>query len=74
MRLELGARQGSFAVAPRTLHLVFHGSAPPRAVLLDARALPERITQPGFVAREGRVDVFLGDDGRAHAVELDPAP
>jgi len=74
MRLELGARQGSFAVPPRTLHLVFHGSPPPRAVLLDARALPERSTPPGFLAREGRVDVFLGDDGRAHAVELDPAP
>jgi alpha-glucosidase len=74
MRLELGARQGSFEVTARTLRVVFHGSPPPRAVLLDARPLAERVTAPGYVARDGRVHVFLEDDGRAHALELEPAP
>jgi len=74
MRLEIGARQGGFVVAARRLRVTFHGSPPPRAVLLDARPLTERVTAPGFIARDGRIHVFLEDDGRAHALELDPAP
>ncbi len=74
LRLELGVRQGSFAVPPRTLRIVFHGALPPRAVLLDARPIPERGEAPGFAVREGRIHVLLEDDGRAHALELDPAP
>jgi alpha-glucosidase len=74
MRLELGARQGAFPVPERTVRAVFHGSPPPRSLLFDARAIRERITAPGFVARDGRVHVFFTDDGRAHAIELEPAP
>jgi alpha-glucosidase len=74
LRLEIGARHGSFTVAIRRIRVTFHGSPPPRAVLLDARPLRERVSAPGFVARDGRVHVFLEDDGRAHALELDPAP
>jgi alpha-glucosidase len=74
LRLELGARHGAYPVGPRTLRLLLHGSQPPRSVLLDARAIPQRITAPGHAARDGRVHVFLEDDGRAHAVEIEPAP
>ncbi len=74
MRLELGARQGAFAIAPRPLRIVFHGATAPRSVRLDARPIAERDTPPGFSARDGNVHVFLEDDGRAHAIEVDPAP
>lgn len=74
LRLELGARVGSFPVPARTLRVVVRGSPPPRAVLLDARPIPERETPPGFATRDGSVHILVEDDGRAHAIEVDPAP
>lgn len=74
MRLELGARQGAFAIALRPLRIVFHGAVAPRAVRLDARPISERGAAPGYWVRDGAVHVLVEDDGRAHAIEVDPAP
>jgi alpha-glucosidase len=74
LRLELGAREGPFPVAPRTVRICVHACPPPRAVWLDASRLPPGRGVPGFVAEEGRVQLRLPDDGRAHAIELEPAP
>jgi alpha-glucosidase len=73
LRLELGAREGPFAVAPRVARVCIHGCGPPRAAWLDASRLP-RGGVPGFVAEEGRVHVRFPDDGRAHVLEIEPAP
>jgi hypothetical protein len=74
LRLELGAREGALPLAPRPARVVVRGAAPPRSVLLDARPLEEGSATPGYVAAEGRVSVVFQDDGRARALELEPAP
>jgi len=74
LRIEVGARSGDHPVPPRTLRVAVRGAPTPRGVWLDARAIPERLEPPGWVARDGDVHVFVEDDGRAHAIELEPAP
>ncbi len=74
LRLELGAREGAFPVAPRPVRVVVHGAGTPRSVLLDARPLEEASATPGYLSAEGRVTVVFRDDGRARALELEPAP
>ena len=74
LRLELGAREGRHPVPPRPARVVVHGAPPPRSVLLDARPLAEGSATPGYVAAEGRVTIAFEDDGRARAIEIEPAP
>jgi alpha-glucosidase len=74
LRLELGARQGAFAIARRPARVVFHAAGSARAVLLDALPLEEAAGAPGFQRRDGRVEVRFEDDGGARSLELEPAP
>jgi len=74
LRLELGAREGGFAIAPRPARVVFHAAGRPRAVLLDALPLEEAAGAPGYERRDGRVEVRFEDDGGARSIELEPAP
>ncbi len=74
LRLELGAREGAYAIERRTLEVVVRAAPPPRTVWLDARPLAASAGAPGYAAEAGRVTVRFEDDGHARAVELDPAP
>lgn len=74
LRLELGAREGTYAIAARPARVVFHAAAMARSVLLDALPLEEIAGAPGFVRREGRIEVRFEDDGGSRSIELEPAP
>jgi len=74
LRLELGPREGGFAVPNRRVRAVFHAALPPRQVYLDARPLAPGSVLPGFASTDGRVEVMFEDDGHARSIELDPAP
>jgi alpha-glucosidase len=74
LRLEIGAREGSFPVPPRLIRATVHGCPPPRSVLLDAVPLDRRAEAPGYLVQDGQVHVRFHDDGAAHALEIDPAP
>jgi len=74
LRLELGPREGSFALANRRVRAVFHAALTPRQVFLDARPLGRGTAPPGFSEGDGRVEVWFEDDGHARSIELDPAP
>jgi alpha-glucosidase len=74
LRLELGAREGSHALAPRRVRIRVHACPRPQTVRLDAEPIPEREDLPGYSARDGRLDVRFEDDGRARALEVEPSP
>jgi len=71
LRLEIGRREGSFAVPPRILRASFRAVGPPRAVFWNAEAIPRRESAPGFRCDGARVHVRLPDRGEGHTVELD---
>lgn len=82
LRLELGAREGSFAIAPRPLRVAVHGCAPPGSVWLDAVRLPgprradlaAPAGEPCWWWEAGVLHVRWQDDGAGRALEVDPAP
>jgi alpha-glucosidase len=74
LRLEIGRREGDYTLPRRPARVVFRAAAPPRAVWFDAQPLPEGPGLPGWRATGGRVEVRFEDDGRAHSLEIDPAP
>jgi alpha-glucosidase len=74
LRLELGPREGSYALANRRVRAVFHAALTPRQLYLDARPLARGTALPGFSDGDGRVEVWFEDDGHARSIELDPAP
>jgi alpha-glucosidase len=74
LRLEIGRREGPYRVPERPLRVVVHGCPPPRAVYLDGARVAAREQPPGWVARDGAVQVHLVDRGAGAAIEIDPAP
>jgi alpha-glucosidase len=82
LRLELGAREGSFAIAPRPLRVAVHGCAPPGSVWLDAVRLPgprradlaAPAGEPCWWWEAGVLHVRWLDDGAGRALEVEPAP
>lgn len=82
LRLELGAREGGFTIAPRPLRVAVHGCAPPTAVRLDAVRLPgprrcdpsRPPGEPTWWWEAGVLHVRWLDDGAGRALEVEPAP
>jgi alpha-glucosidase len=82
LRLELGAREGGFTIAPRPLRVAVHGCGPPASVRLDAVLLPgPRRSDPAAAPDEpcwwweaGVLHVRWRDDGGGRALEVEPAP
>ena len=79
LRLELGAREGRLAIAPRPLRVAVHGCAPPTGVWLDALRLPpagaREDRSPGAWSWDaGVLSVRWVDDGAGHTLEVEPAP
>jgi alpha-glucosidase len=74
LRFEIGARQGSFAIAERPLRVSVHACPPPQAVYVDGERLERGEGVPGFSHADGRVDVRLRDRGHGAAIEIAPAP
>ena len=76
LRLELGAREGRLALAPRPLRVALNGCSAPTAVWLDALRLPEADAHaPGTWSwRGGVLSVRWLDDGAGHTLEVEPAP
>jgi alpha-glucosidase len=74
LRLEIGRREGPFAVPERPLRVQVHGCPPPQAVFLDGARLPARAQAPGFTSIDGNVNVHLIDRGAGASLEVDPAP
>ncbi|RIK96943.1 MAG: alpha-glucosidase [Proteobacteria bacterium] len=78
LRLEVGPREGGFAVAPRIVRVAVHGCPPPSSVWVDAVRLA-----PGAVDEEvgaswswegGVLHVRWRDAGTSRSLEVDPAP
>ncbi|MDJ0852868.1 MAG: glycoside hydrolase family 31 protein [Myxococcota bacterium] len=74
LRLEIGRRQGGFAVPDRTLRVVVRGCPPPRRVTLNGQPVSERDSPPGYRAVAGRLDVSFTERGEGHSLEVEPAP
>jgi hypothetical protein len=74
LRLEIGRRQGDFAVPERSLRVVVRGCPPPRRVYLNGQQLEPGDDPPGYRVADGRVVVRFQDRGDGHSLELDPAP
>jgi alpha-glucosidase len=74
LRLQLGSRVGDFDPGPRALRVCVRACPQPARVVLDAAALAAGDGAPGFRHAAGRLDVRFADDGRAHVLEVDPAP
>jgi alpha-glucosidase len=74
LRLELSRREGAFAVPDRVIRVVAHGCPLPDSVILDSARLASGTGPPGYLARDGRVEVRFEDRGEGHVLELDPCP
>jgi alpha-glucosidase len=74
LRLEIGRRQGSYRIPPRTLRVVVHACPPPDGVYLNGARLEASDAPPGYTAREGRLHLRLDDEGQGSSLEVDPAP
>jgi len=83
LRLEVGAREGRFAIAPRPLRVALNGCPRPTGVWLDALRLPEAAAPdakasgaaaPCWSWRAGVLSVRWIDDGSGRALEVEPAP
>ncbi|HEY8493564.1 MAG TPA: TIM-barrel domain-containing protein [Myxococcota bacterium] len=82
LRLEVGAREGRYAIAPRPLRVAVHGCPPPGSVWLDAVRLPgprrvapeEPADEPAWWWEAGVLHVRWLDDGAGRALEVEPAP
>ncbi len=74
LRLEIGRRQGDFAVPDRTLRVVVRGCTPPRQVTLNGARVDEGSGVPGYRAAGGRLEVRFLERGDGHSLEVEPAP
>ena len=74
LRLEIGRREGSYALPERTVRIVAHGCPSPDAVHFDGARLESRAQPPGYGFSDGRIEVRFTDRGEAHLLEIDPAP
>jgi alpha-glucosidase len=75
LRLELGRREGPFAIAPRPLRICVNACPTPNAVYLDGARLLESANAPGWQHDDdGRLHIRLHDLGAGCSLELDPAP
>lgn len=82
LRLEVGAREGRYPIAPRPLRVALHGCGLPAAVRLDAVLLegprrsdaPAATGEPCWWWEAGVLQVRWLDDGAGRALEVDPAP
>jgi alpha-glucosidase len=75
LRLEIGRREGDYAVPARPARIAAHGCPAPDSVHFDGLRLDASASAPTrYRFAEGRVDVRFVDDGEAHVVEIDPAP
>ena len=74
LRLEIGRREGGYEPPRRLLRIGVHACPSPNAVLLDGTRLAAGDATPGQRRRDGRVEVRFEDDGRAHTLEIEPAP
>ena len=77
LRLELGAREGRLALAPRPLRVALNGCPPPTGVWLDALRLPEAESPESRAGawswHGGVLSVRWVDDGAGHTLEVEPA-
>jgi len=74
LRLEIGRREGDYAVPPRTLRVSLRCCPAPERVTLDGRRLARRDDAPGYGCEAGRLQVRFEDGGESHVLEVDPAP
>lgn len=83
LRLELAAREGSFAIPPRPLRVSVHGCPPPGAVRVDAVRIPGPSSgaaaeplrdEPRWGWEAGVLHVQWLDDGAGRALEIESAP
>jgi alpha-glucosidase len=74
LRLELGRREGPYAIAERPLRVAVHGCPLPDAVHLDGTQISRGEEPPGWNVVDGRVDVRLVDRGMGASIEIEPAP
>ena len=75
LRLELGRREGPYAIEPRPLRICVNACPTPDAVYLDGAPQSEADSGPGWRHDDsGRLHIRLQDEGAGAAVEVDPAP
>jgi alpha-glucosidase len=75
LRLELGRREGPYAIATRPLRICVNACPTPNAVYLDGAPLPSGANAPGWLHDDaGRLQIRLLDEGVGCALEVDPAP
>jgi alpha-glucosidase len=79
LRLEVGPREGEFAIEPRRVRVAVHGCPAPTSIRVDAVRLPRPgVTDPELDASwtwdGGVLQVLWRDDGRSRSLEVEPAP
>lgn len=74
LRLEIGRREGEYALPERTVRITVRGSPVPDAVTFDGVRLEGGPALPSYRFGEGRVHVRFTDRGEAHVLEIEPAP
>jgi len=75
LRLEIGRREGAYALPERAARIVAHGCPAPDTVHFDGVRLESGAPAPtSYSFSEGRIEVRFVDRGEAHLLEIDPAP
>jgi hypothetical protein len=71
LHIEIGPREGAYAVPRRPARVVLRGVPPPSRVLLDGLPLESEDAARGYVWRDGRLHIRLEDDGAHHALTVE---
>jgi hypothetical protein len=79
LRLEIGGREGGFAIGARTVRVSVHGCPRPSSVWVDAVRLPvagrtDEELGAAWHWEGGVLHVRWTDLGAARSLEIDPAP
>jgi alpha-glucosidase len=79
LRLEVGPREGGFAIAPRLVRAAIHGCPPPTGVWVDAVRLPAADVPDEAIGatwswESGVLHVRWRDLGTSRSIEVEPAP
>jgi alpha-glucosidase len=79
LRLEVGPREGGFAIAPRGVRVAVHGCPPPTSVWVDAVRLPapgaaDEGIGASWTWQGGVLHVRWRDVGSSRSLEVEPAP